>query len=382
MSDEQPQKDTAPALIPGISQDGKIALYGNVKAVNAIKARLCPEATPEEIVQFAVECDTTQLNPYRGQIYLVPRHDRRAGRAVCKSQVGIDGLRLISQRTGEFGGRESIEWCDDKGNWFDVWLRDTPPAAARCTVRKIVGGVAYPITNTVLYSAYVQLTQKGNPMARWKSDPAGQLAKCAEAGALRAAFPQEMGNLMTDVEMQQADNGHHEELEQAPRNVTPEKEDDIPTAATIEDPQEISEEEMAEASKPKPKDVAGFEESLKDDDSEQPPELKEDSPGWMDAEGDAQPPIIDGECEPVSESPVEDEGDGVLNESTSMWIEEKGLTAQALAQAACRHASNQAEGLKVAKALIEKEKKGAKFADLTDSQKRAVIHKAFHNLGE
>jgi hypothetical protein len=40
------------------------------------------------------------------------------------------------------------------------------------------------------------------PNEMWANRPVGQLEKCAEAGALRRAFPEEIGNALTAEEME------------------------------------------------------------------------------------------------------------------------------------------------------------------------------------
>ena len=74
------------------------------------------------------------------------------------------------------------------------------PAAARVVVRR--GG--HEFVGVALFREYAQTKRDGALMAQWATRPAGMLAKCAEALALRKAFPLDLAGIYTDDEMTQA----------------------------------------------------------------------------------------------------------------------------------------------------------------------------------
>ena len=164
------------------------------------------QVAPAELAAFLHLCQRTRLDPFSRQIYLIGRWDNRQQRKVYTPQTSIDGYRVIGHRVvaeqNAHLGYEDTLWCDKDGRWHDVWLSDAPPAAAKVTVLR--DGQRFPAV--ALFREYVQSGKENKPMGLWGKMPAGQLAKCAEALALRKAFPHDLAGVYTAEEMAQADN--------------------------------------------------------------------------------------------------------------------------------------------------------------------------------
>ena len=147
-----------------------------------------------DVAVFFHQAKRSGLDPFKREIYMITRK----GKATI--QTGIDGFYKIADRAtrsagGTWGIPETL-WCGPDGQWRDVWLERTPPAAAKVTVER--DGSRF--TTVALTSEYMA----DGPM--WKKMPARMIAKCAEALAIRRAFPDDLSGLYTSEEMAQADS--------------------------------------------------------------------------------------------------------------------------------------------------------------------------------
>jgi hypothetical protein len=104
---------------------------------------------------------------------------------------GIADYRIKAARSGEYGGKSEPEFGPDVRETLSG-VAIAYPAWCRITVRRIVQGQPREFTATERWLENYATAKRDTqaPNAMWKKRPYGQLAKVAEAQALRMAFPE------------------------------------------------------------------------------------------------------------------------------------------------------------------------------------------------
>lgn len=186
--------------------------------IKLIQDLYCKNCNEMEFKHFMHVCKVTGLDPRRNQIYAIKRGTRMT------IQTGIDGFRLIAERTGKYApGKEPSFTYDSQGKLV----------SATSYVKKMTpDGTWHEVSATAFWNEYV-VEYNGKPSQFWAKLPHQMLAKVAESICLRKAFPADYSGLYTTEEMAQADN---EEINISPQ-IEPEAPKQIEQDMTLEEVQ-------------------------------------------------------------------------------------------------------------------------------------------------
>lgn len=178
----------------------------NPEQLKVLKQQIAPKCSDTELDYFIEVCKQTNLSPFTREIYAISREtwnpETQRKEPKMSIQVSIDGLRKRAANSGYYDGSTTF-WCGEDGKWLEVWLKSTPPSAAKTVVYR--KGCGQPFTAVARFDAYKQ-DFKGKLSGLWEKMPDIMIGKCSEALALRKAFPEQTAGLYASEEMDQASN--------------------------------------------------------------------------------------------------------------------------------------------------------------------------------
>lgn len=233
-----------------MSDAQNITVVTDDELISVLTRSLYPGADINSVKLVLTYCRAAGFDVMQKPVHIVPMWDRTTGSMRDVIMPGIGLYRTQAARGGEYAGVSEPEFGPEvTENLGGVDI--TYPTFCKITVfRKIVGGAIAQFTAVERWKENYAV--KGGkehsiaPNAMWLRRPYGQLAKCAEAQALRKAFP-EIGSQPTADEMEGRDY--------EPVDVTPKPPVSMPKA--IDEAAPISAPTERPTSEPPPKVVQG-----------------------------------------------------------------------------------------------------------------------------
>lgn len=173
--------------------------------ISVLQSSLYPGAAIGSVQMVLNYCAAAGLDPMQKPVHIVPIWDAKAKQMRDVVMPGIGLYRTQAARSGNYAGVSDAEYGPDtteKLGGVDI----TYPVWCRVAVKRLLpnGNVAeFSATERWKENYAVKGGQEKSiaPNAMWQKRPYAQLAKCAEAQALRKAFP-EFGSAATADEME------------------------------------------------------------------------------------------------------------------------------------------------------------------------------------
>lgn len=174
---------------------------------SALKNSLYTGAKDESIKMVLDYCKAAKLDPLQKPVHIVPMSVKNSltGKYEYKDVVmaGVGLYRIQAARSQQYAGVSEPEFGEDIIT--DIGgVKITYPKWCKVTVKKMINNTIVEFTAKEYWIENYATAGKDSlaPNAMWRKRPYAQLAKCAEAQALRKAFPEIVSQHPTAEEME------------------------------------------------------------------------------------------------------------------------------------------------------------------------------------
>jgi len=184
------------------------------ETITVLQSSLYPGAATESVKMVLGYCKAAGLDPFQKPIHIVPLWDSKLKRNKDVIMPGIGLYRTQAARSGSYAGVTEPEFGPEVTETFPEEsgyegkripeMTVTYPASCKVIVKRLMpDGQIAEFAATERWKENYATAGKASkqPNSMWARRPYAQLAKCAEAQALRKAFP-EVGSAPTADEME------------------------------------------------------------------------------------------------------------------------------------------------------------------------------------
>lgn len=219
-----------------------------------LQETLYPGSTDQEVAMILSYCKARRIDPILKPVHLVPmsvKTDKKTsdGKFVYERKnvimPGIGLYRIDASRSGQYAGMNEPEFGEEVTEKIGE-VTVSYPRWCKVTVKKLLpnGSIAEFTAKEYWKENYASKSKFDKaPNDVWSTRMYGQIAKCAEAQALRKAFPDVVGNEYTKEEME-GKNYHHDDVKPQPKPISKTYE-----AEKVEKPVDTASQEIHEIDK-------------------------------------------------------------------------------------------------------------------------------------
>ncbi len=188
---------TMVSYVPYGAQDQIKLTATTVQNLIAVKTRKGHTCSYKDAIKFIAMCQAKRLNPFEGDCFLIgyDTNDGPSFALVTAHQTYLKRAELHAEFDGMASGLivkdEDGKLSEIEGDFFDQG-------------QDVVGGWAKVYFKNRKHPMYkrLRMARFNTGFAQWKADAPGMICKCAEADALRSAFPTMLGGLYMQDEKQ------------------------------------------------------------------------------------------------------------------------------------------------------------------------------------
>lgn len=165
-----------------------------------LKGAIYPGKSDQMVLLAFDYCRARGLDPIKKPVHIVKTWDADIGQMIETIWEGINSHRVTASRTDRYAGQDEAEFGPEVTRALGS-AQVSFPTWCRVTVYRMVCGQRCAFTGTIRWIETYSKKKDGTPTAQWLKRPYGQASKCAEAEALRKAFPEELGGRPTAEEI-------------------------------------------------------------------------------------------------------------------------------------------------------------------------------------
>ncbi len=186
-----------------ISKESALTLSES-ELIDVLQTSIYPGAALNSIKMVLAYCRAANLDAMQKPVHIVPMWDKNAKAMRDVIMPGVGLYRTQAARSSQLAGIGEPEF----GPMVELQLGGSTirvPEWCKVTVKRLLqnGAIADYISKEYWIENYATAGKDSEaPNMMWKKRPRGQLGKCAQAQALRMAFPEMTGSAPTADEME------------------------------------------------------------------------------------------------------------------------------------------------------------------------------------